>query len=246
MDFSYLSIGRINFIRSVFRVILSDALDNELVNKNPFDNIKKAKRKRGKNAEILPFSLDEINEILNNSEGQHKNILTTLFFSGMRTGECWGLKWSDIDFENNTIHIQRGIRHGKISSTKTISSNRIIEILPIVKKALMRQKVFTLTNNSFVFLNQNKTYYSSATSIRNGHWKRTLKSCKLDYRVLYQTRHSFASLMISEGEDIVWVSKMLGHSSVKMTLDIYTKYIPSKRKERATFLNKSLLVKKLY
>jgi len=236
-DNELLSVGRIKFVRSVFSGILTDAVENELINKNPFETIKQPKREGLQDEEILPFNLSEINKIINVSIGQNKNLITTLFFTGMRTGELWGLKWSDLNFQSDTIHIQRAIRHGTISSTKTNSSNRIIEMLPIVKEALMRQKTFTYREDSFVFLNRDKKHFSSAASVSLGYWKRTLKFCKLDYRVLYQTRHTFASMMISQGEDIVWVSKTLGHASVKITLDIYTKFIPHERRERATFLN---------
>lgn len=52
-------------------------------------------------------------------------------------------------------------------------------------------------------------------------------------------RHSFASLMISNGEDILWVSHMLGHSTPNMAMKKYAKYIKQGRKQRASFLDKS-------
>ncbi|UTJ05688.1 tyrosine-type recombinase/integrase [Arcobacter roscoffensis] len=98
-------------------------------------------------------------------------------------------------------------------------------MLPLVEEALNRQKSFTYINDSYIFLNQNKKAFKSAQSISKGFWKNVLRFCGLDYRVLYQTRHTFATLMISKGEDIVWVSKMLGHTNVRITLETYTKYI---------------------
>jgi integrase len=66
---------------------------------------------------------------------------------------------------------------------------------------------------------------------------RTLKESNIEYRPLYQTRHSFASQMIQNGEDIIWVVSMLGHSSPKMTLDKYAKYVKSETKKRGTFIS---------
>jgi integrase len=51
-------------------------------------------------------------------------------------------------------------------------------------------------------------------------------------------RHSFASLMISSGEDILWVSNMLGHKDSSMTLEVYAKYVKQTDKKRAEFLSK--------
>jgi len=233
-----LSIGRIKFVRAVFSGILTDAVDNELIKDNPFTRLKTPKRESIEEEDsVHPFSLKEIQSILSASTGQNKNIVTLLFFTGMRTGELWGLKWSDINFQSKTIHIQRAIRHGKESTTKTKNSKRIIDMLPAVEEALNRQKSFTYINDNYVFLNQNKEPFKSAQTLSNGYWKNVLKFCGLDYRVLYQTRHTFATLMISHGEDIVWVSRMLGHTNVRITLEVYTKFIPNQQKERAVFLN---------
>ncbi len=233
-----LSIGRIKFARAVFSGILTDAVDNDLIKNNPFSKIKAPRRESENEKEsVYPFTLEEIQIILDASTGQNKNIIILLFFTGMRTGELWGLKWSDINFQSKTIHIQRAIRHGNESTTKTKTSNRVIDMLPYVEEALNRQKSFTYINDSYIFLNKNKDPFKSAQALSHGYWKNVLKFSQLDYRVLYQTRHTFATLMISHGEDIVWVSRMLGHANVRITLEVYTKFIPNQKKERAVFLN---------
>jgi len=94
--------------------------------------------------------------------------------------------------------------------------------------------------NSFVFPNSNNKLFFDGTYIREGVWRRALKISKLDYRALYQTRHTFASLMISKGEDILWVSKTLGHSNLQTTLSKYARFIKSDKTKRATFLNQVL------
>lgn len=233
-----LSIGRIKFVRAVFSGILTDAVDNDLIEENPFGKLKAPKRESEKEEEsVYPFTLKEIQSILAASTGQNKNITTLLFFTGMRTGELWALKWSDINFQSKTIHIHRAIRHGKESTTKTQNSNRVIDMLPAVEEALNRQKSFTYIKENYIFLNKNKEPFKSAQALSQGYWKNVLKFCGLDYRVLYQTRHTFATLMISYGEDVVWVSRMLGHANVRITLEVYTKFIPNQKKERAIFLN---------
>jgi len=52
-----------------------------------------------------------------------------------------------------------------------------------------------------------------------------LKKLDIEYRNLYQMRHTFASMMISSGEDILWVSNILGHRNSNITLSTYAKYI---------------------
>jgi len=67
-----------------------------------------------------------------------------------------------------------------------------------------------------------------------------LKACELDYRPIYQTRHSFATMMLENGEDILWLSNMLGHTDSTMTLIKYTHYVKREEKKRGQFLNKGL------
>ncbi|WP_188108610.1 tyrosine-type recombinase/integrase [Sulfurimonas lithotrophica] len=79
-----------------------------------------------------------------------------------------------------------------------------------------------------------------SNKVRDYSWKDRLKRANLEYRTIYNIRHSFASLMISKGEDILWVSHMLGHSSTEMTLRKYVKYIKNERKQRAVFLHNEI------
>ncbi|MEA1972866.1 MAG: tyrosine-type recombinase/integrase [Candidatus Cloacimonadota bacterium] len=58
----------------------------------------------------------------------------------------------------------------------------------------------------------------------------------LEYRPIYHTRHTFATVMIENNEDILWVSNMLGHVNSTMTLSKYARYIKRANKERAVFL----------
>lgn len=73
-------------------------------------------------------------------------------------------------------------------------------------------------------------------AIRNSRWKNLLKEAEIEYRTIYQMRHSFATVMIEHGEDILWVSHMLGHSDTAMTLQMYAKYRKQKDRKRAMFL----------
>jgi len=74
--------------------------------------------------------------------------------------------------------------------------------------------------------------YYSATKISIQYWTKVLKKLDIEYRNLYQMRHTFTSLMISSGEDILWVSSMLGHKNANITLQVYAKYIYKMRRNQ--------------
>lgn len=224
---------RIKNIRAVLNGILSDAFDNDLIVKNPVSSTKTIPLEE---SEIHPFSMSEIALILENSDGQNRNFFALGFLSGMRSGEMIGLKWSDIDFFKFEINIVRTRRMGVENKPKTKSSKRTIDILDSLKPYLQSQYELTGHKNSYVFLNQEDEPFHDIRRIRDSAWKKTIKSCGIEYRTIYQTRHSFASMMLSNSEDILWVAHTLGHKNSSITLEVYARYIKIPEKKRASFL----------
>lgn len=231
---SGLSGKRIHNIRIVFQGILRDAVSDGFIPKNPFIGIKGFSRKA--QHDIHPFTLPEIRHILQNAEGKLKAFLTVAFFTGMRTGELIALKWSDINLQSQKITVRRSIRANIETGTKT-GVVRTIDMLTPVAEALKEQFKLTGLAGGYVFLNRYKKHYAGSTTIAKEHWTPLLKRLMLDHRTLYQTRHSFATMMISKGEDVIWVSKMMGHANPSITLSIYSRYREEPIVKRAAFLD---------
>ncbi|RLA80271.1 MAG: hypothetical protein DRG78_11325 [Epsilonproteobacteria bacterium] len=203
-----------------------------------FGNLLDHKGREIDDDKLDPYTLKDVRKLIDSAEGQFKWILTVLFFTGMRTGEMVTLRWSDVDWEKETIHIQRGNNSSnKIGTTKT-GTSRKSTMLPVVREALKEQYKLTGLQDGFIFLAQDGGRYRTYDTFRKHHWKNLLRRTGYAYRKFYQTRHTFASIMLSEGEDIIWVSKiMLGHSEVATTYKFYAKYIKPKDKKHAAFLD---------
>ena len=231
------SARRLKNIRAVLSGILSDAYRDELITKNPLSLVRTV---RAPKVEIHPFSISEISQILEKAEGQNRNFYALAFFTGMRSGEMIGLKWRDLDFEKLEIHIQRSRKMGVDALPKTESSNRVIDILDSLLPYLKDQYTLTGDKNSYVFLNSANEAIYDIKRIRDSHWKKTLIACELTYRPIYHTRHTFATVMLENGEDILWVSNMLGHTDSTMTLSRYARYIKRENKKRGQFLKEEL------
>jgi len=229
-----LSPARVKTVRNVMTMMYRDAQEDEIVDKNPFDLVRIPKIPP---TEIYPFSLDEIKLILDHATGWVKNFIALAFFTGARSGEMIGLKWDDIDFNSHQIFIQRSIKMGETSTTKTTNSVRSIDMLDTLVPFLKDQYKLTGDKNSFLFLNKDDEHLYDIKRVRDTHWKKVLKSANLEYRPIYHTRHTFATVMIENNEDILWVSNMLGHVNSTMTLTKYAKYIKRANKQRATFLD---------
>ncbi|UFS61817.1 site-specific integrase [Sulfurimonas sp. HSL-3221] len=232
-----LSPRRVRHIRAVLSGILKDAMKDELIEKSPLALVSTPKLNK---TDINPFSVEEINLILNGSSGQFRNFYALAFFTGMRSGEMIGLRWEDVDFLRGSISVKRAIKMGTVTEPKTAQSIRQVEMIDTLIPYLQDQFKQTGQNDSYVFLNRDGEHYYDIKRIRDTDWKRTLKKCRLEYRPIYHTRHSFATMMLEHNEDILWVSNMLGHKDATMTLSHYARYINRKRKKRASFLEKSV------
>ncbi|WP_187834681.1 site-specific integrase [Helicobacter pylori] len=182
---------------------------------------------------IEPFSLKEVKTLIENAPSLRlKAFLTTAFFTGLRTGEQLALLWSDIDFENKKININKSLNiSGVITSPKNKPSIREVDLLEPVEKILKELKATEPANKKMIFLS-----FPKRTQDFQRAFKKLLKALNFKDRKLYTTRHTFASLMLSQGEEAMWVSKTLGHKDLNTTHKTYSHYIPKQDKERAKFL----------
>lgn len=197
-------------------------------------SIKKIKTNHEPKA-IEPFNLDEIKALLQACENNDfRHYLIFAFFTGARCGEIAALEWGDIDFEHNKISIHKTASTFGITKPKTKSSVRTIDMLPIVKQALLEQKQLMPSGAKYVFGNG---YEPPMMNRYRKMWGALLKRCNLKPRVLYNTRHSFASVMLQKGEEPLWVSAMLGHKNLNITFSTYVKFLPDHNKIRAGFID---------
>ncbi len=201
------------------------------IEKNPYFAITLKNAQEAK--AIDPFSLEEIKTLIENAPNLRlKAFLTTAFFTGLRTGEQLALMWEDINFEEKTIIINKSLNElGQITSPKNKPSIREIDLLEPVEKILKELKESEPKNKKFVFISMPKRSTMFQRAFRS-----LLKALNLKERKLYTTRHTFASLMLSQGEEAMWVSKTLGHKDLNTTYKTYSHYIPKQEKERAKFL----------
>jgi len=220
-----------NNILIPLRAIIEQALTDQLIKENPLNNIivSKLLDKKTKKSDYKPdpFNTDEINAILNATEGQTRNLFKFAFFTGLRISELIGLRWRDIDWINNMFRVEETIVARETKGPKTEAGIRDVLLLPPAIEALKAQRAYTFLQENRIFHNPltNKPWETSQ-QIRRTAWIHVLKKAKVRYRNPYQTRHTYASMMLSQGENIMWVSKQLGHVDVEMVMKNYGRWIP--------------------
>ncbi|MCW9016106.1 MAG: site-specific integrase, partial [Kangiellaceae bacterium] len=136
------------------------------------------------------------------------------------------LKWSDIDQCKNLARISRAKVMGKEKSPKTKAGKRTIKLLSQAMEAIKSQEDFTKSQSEYVFHDPRKNEpWKNDQAIRKVFWYPALEKAGIAKRCIYETRHTFASLAISAGENILWVSQQMGHDQVSTTLRTYARYI---------------------
>jgi integrase len=222
---------RLANVQSCLRSALGDAVDDELIDSNPLAGwTYSVKEKPKQEDEIDPFTKEEQRAILEAATGQYRNLLQFAFWTGLRTSELVALEWGDIDWLRGEARISRGLTKAakEAELPKTAAGLRDVKLLPMALEALQAQKAHTYIAGAQVF--HDPRYgkpFDGDQAIRKSFWIPTIRRAKLRYRNPYQTRHTYASMMLSAGEHPMWVAKQMGHSSWVMIARVYGRWIPN-------------------
>ena len=216
-----LSASRINHIMTPLRMILTEAADRyEFA--PAFINIKPL---RVGKTDVQPFTMQEVQDIIRTVRADFKNYYIVRFFTGTRTSEIDGLKWQYVDFERRTISIKETIVNDYEETPKTGESERDIQMSQMVFDALLAQHKVT-GQGVYVFATSAGTPISHR-NISKRVWYPLLRLLGLKKRVPYQTRHTFATLMLASGEAPEWIARQMGHTTTEMLFRVYSRFIPN-------------------
>lgn len=226
---------RLSNIQSVLRKALHDAVMDELIETNPlhewsYQNADEVKE----DDDVDPFSIEEEDLVLAKLDDQVRNLMRLAFWTGLRTSEMVALQWGDIDWARGLIKINRARTQAAAIAEvpKTKSSRRLVKLLPPALDALLAQKAHTYLAGKDVFHDpRTNEPWAGDQPIREGFWVPALRRAKVRYRRPYQTRHTYASRMLTAGESPMWVAAQLGHSDWGMIRRVYGKWIPDTQPE---------------
>lgn len=204
----------------------AQAIRSRYIMYNPFESIDKPKYEPD---EIFPFTLDESKQILKTTEGTRNHIIAVLALqTGMRIGEILGLEWTKVSFRDKTIRIdqQAAELKGKVTlkKPKTRSSIRTINMTNEIATALTSHKAILLKEGnagSPMVYPAPKGGLTNRGNVRHRWWDPLLIKLGIEHRGIHHARHTFATLALSSGVDVLVVSKTLGHSRASTTWDIY-------------------------
>lgn len=153
--------------------------------------------------------------------------------TGLRLGEAVGLQWGDIDFNGRFIEVRRTRSNWRITTPKSGKGRRVDmsrQLAETLKALLVERKKETLRKGwgevpEWVFVSEEGTLLHES-NFRHRVWGKLLAKAGLRHIRLHDLRHTFASLLIQNGESLAYVKEQLGHHSIQITVDTYGHLVP--------------------
>ncbi|MCG0748088.1 prophage P2b protein 1, integrase [Lactiplantibacillus plantarum] len=234
--------------------VLDYAINIDLISENPAKRVIVPVNKNDRSRKNLENYFDKAElqhffECLNDDDNtpQASVFFRLAAFTGMRKSEMLCLEWSDIDFSNHTIRVNKTQSRGDgarllVQAPKTARSNRTVYLDPTTIKILQHWQVdqkewllrfgFNINQgNHYVFANENNEMFQPSKPRK---WlEHTLTKYDLKHVTVHAFRHTYATLAFEAHASIKSVQDQLGHSSYRTTLDIYTA-VTAKQKNEAS------------
>jgi len=224
-------------MRTLLKQILNSAVSDKLTDSNPAADKRvyipiEAKGK----VERRALTVEELRDVimqLDKLQGFDRLYLAIVAYTGMRRGEVLGLKWEDIDFDKNEIHVRRNVTHTSnkpiIGTPKTEKGKRDI---PIIEGLL---KHLTPAKSSGFIISHDKTPEEPLTmSAFKNMWKRIKKDIDIISEsnvTSHGFRHTLATMLYQDGVDVKTIQAIIGHADVSTTMNIYVHADDSKKQE---------------
>lgn len=234
-------------IRRIFNVIntsLRSAVKLGLITRNVADLIEKPKDQRQK--EFMIWTNQEAKAFIDQIIGttRYDILFITALYTGMRQGEILGLRWKDIDYHQKIIRVVQTLTHdGKhlkqgaktLSSIRTIAVSEALITFFIIQEGRVEQERNDAgdgyVDNNLVFPTSIGTPVRPRDVVKT--WKKKLRNFNLPKMTFHDIRHTHASMLLASGVNVKVISERLGHSSPRMTLEVYSHLLPHMQQEAA-------------
>ena len=232
----------------IFHGVFELALDDNIIDKNFTYDIKLVGEKRNLN-DIRPFSTHEVNILLKASKDIKYGALLHLYLGiafnqGMSPSEILGLQVGDINQEDQIVAIKRNATKGKVKETKTIYRDRTIPLFNSTMPYITKLLSISMSKKSlWLFSREDGTHLVDIKDVRGTRslvkdnkkvkydtkWYKLLNDLNIEYRDIKNCRHTFAVNAIeSKAFTLQEIASLLGHSSLKMLIEHYAKWIKDK------------------
>jgi integrase len=231
-----------NLISGIYNL----AIEEEVVQANPATRVCKYIRLPERKKCIAVLSKEEVSTLLGlvlQKYPQHYPVLLAAFRTGLRMGELAGLAWEDINFDANMIQVRRSYSHGLFSTPKN-RKHRYVDMSGQLKQSLLGYQSarlreqggklpitklpsqFASDDNVRLVFAEPDGSPADLDNFRRSKFYKYLKEANVPHIRFHDIRHTFASLLLQQGESLHYVKEQMGHASIQTTVDVYGHIVP--------------------
>jgi integrase len=194
-----------------FRQVLEQAVTWELLTRNPSDRIRNRRVKLDEDREKQPFtSWAEVEAIAAELSPMYRALPVFLVGTGMRPEEALALEWRDVDKVNAVASVERVHSQGRTKPCK--KSDRQQRRVPLRSRVLEALENHPRRLDSRLVFPGHDGDYLKQVTFRQIHWAPALRAAGVEYRRVYDCRHTFATWAIAAGVQLFYVSRIMGTS----------------------------------
>lgn len=226
------SLKRMRNILLPLRAIFAEAVEDGIIAVNPVAVVNLAKLvpidKRTSDYEPQPYTVAELAVLLAKLPEPERWAFQLMAFTGLRTGELMGLRWPRVDLEAKTLRVtETTTERVDKPRAKTKAGMRTVPLLPAALEAVQGMRKFTQLGDDRVTVNPRARAKDKAWASNQLEkaWKAAHKDTGIAVRKPYELRHTFASQLLSQGENPAYIAKLLGHKTIEMVTRIYGRWV---------------------
>ncbi|MDX6299980.1 MAG: hypothetical protein QOF53_1194, partial [Nocardioidaceae bacterium] len=236
-------------IHAVLRSALSDAERLDLVARNVAKSVRSPSLAKPERRVLSVIEAKRLLAVA--AENRLEGVFVVGLTLGLRRGEILGLRWPDVDLENRVLHVRQAVQRAggslRIVEPKTHRSRRVLPIPAITVPAFDRQRARQAAerlaagpdwqDNGLVFASTLGTPMEPRNVNRRFEILRA--SADLDWLTMHDLRHACATFLVGHGVDHRTVMEVLGHSTIRLTLDTYTHVLDERMRAAAEAMDRA-------
>jgi integrase len=206
--------------------VFSSAVRTGLVKVNPVRQLEVGERPRTERRSFPELDHAAVASLISATPQRYRTLVALSVFTGLRQSEALGLTWGDVDLREGTLLIRQQLdRDGRLVELKTEAALRDVPLAPFLVLMLREHKEAAFARGlarptDFLFAAETGGPLRHRNVVRRGLDK-AIDAAGVPRLRWHDLRHIAASVMINEGADVAYVSRVLGHSSITVTLSIY-------------------------
>jgi integrase len=188
--------------------------------------VRSVKAPRRDQPEMRFLEWDEVEELAANTVAPYGNLVQLAALTGLRQGELFALRDRDLDLDAMTIRVEHGAYRGELVPVKTRASRRRVDLSSTAARVLRRQLLARKPNELGLVFPSPAGHILNDDNFRHRVFAPAVRRTKLAGFRFHDLRHTYAALMIAVGAHPKYLQAQMGHSSIRVTLDLYGHLFP--------------------